>query len=593
MIHASANFGFLGGIVTDVATEQKIKASKEPVKIQASTQDDAEVMRMAIEAYKTIPVVETKKEEVKAAYTPQDLQEWATKDQPTDQDKADELMLWADNDSDVYRQKEAYLKNVARKIKSKRYDAEKAVKLWEYFMETVAQSYAAQVFENKAMWSKAFTPVVRKLAAKEYSEQEFKNLNDGNYGEIIPGFLKAIGQGPAEEVKASGTKEEYTVAEYEDSEGNKEWAVLQSPSNVWIFPKGEETPATREEAEAKAKALRASVKASAVRKAEVGDHIMVRVVEGEKVKMVPILVEEVTEDGGRGYITPRAFGKQKSQGMIDFKDRQVFQNNGAIDILPDSMEASVKAEAPSVVVEDAMGADDEVAPPKRTKFRHKEVDDEKVDQEIARRQARNAKKDMTVELDAAKVKAEDDEMLTWYAGGNNAISLDIKREDMESVPKSGPADEYIADLLTLPYIKKQTDAWDKEALAEELEGYSDWDVTNHQDNVERMLWLAVGDLRQEDYEKEKEGRKEESKNMKARIAARRLEAIKFTTATITNLDEAHKAIEGGESPIAVIKELREQNLLPEALSLALEYLPDTIREQEKTPLKPFRPTEKK
>jgi hypothetical protein len=79
----------------------------------------------------------------------------------------------------------------------------------------------------------------------------------------------------------------YTVAEYEDSEGQKEWAVLQRPSNVWIFPKGEETKATKEEAEAKAAELR---------------------VHGSKVKASDLRIVRVTFDDGNVINTNMAAG---------------------------------------------------------------------------------------------------------------------------------------------------------------------------------------------------------------------------------------------------------------------------------------------
>ena len=53
-----------------------------------------------------------------------------------------------------------------------------------------------------------------------------------------------------------GSEADYVVGEYEDQDGNKEWAVLQTPTNVWYFPLGPETPATKEQAEAFARRLR-------------------------------------------------------------------------------------------------------------------------------------------------------------------------------------------------------------------------------------------------------------------------------------------------------------------------------------------------
>ena len=62
-----------------------------------------------------------------------------------------------------------------------------------------------------------------------------------------------------------GAAESYTVGEY-DGEGSGDWAVLCQPSNTWVFPKGEEVKASKEDAEAKAAELRKGIKAAAVAK---------------------------------------------------------------------------------------------------------------------------------------------------------------------------------------------------------------------------------------------------------------------------------------------------------------------------------------
>jgi hypothetical protein len=72
------------------------------------------------------------------------------------------------------------------------------------------------------------------------------------------------------------------------------------------------------------------------------------------------------------------------------------------------------------------------------------------------------------------------------------------------------------------------------------------------------------------------------------VTASKVQAISFTTTPVTNLQEAKAAIDGGEHPIAVIKELKEHGYTKEALDIALEYMPDSVRERERTPMKPFK-----
>lgn len=70
-----------------------------------------------------------------------------------------------------------------------------------------------------------------------------------------------VEQAQAGTMKAAA--ESYTAAEYEDADGQKEWAVLLQPANTWVFPNGEDTPATKEQAEAKAAELSKGIKAAA------------------------------------------------------------------------------------------------------------------------------------------------------------------------------------------------------------------------------------------------------------------------------------------------------------------------------------------
>lgn len=57
---------------------------------------------------------------------------------------ATELDLYIENDSDLYRQKQAILKNLQLKARRGIYDKSKAAKLWGYWVQTGARKYVKE-----------------------------------------------------------------------------------------------------------------------------------------------------------------------------------------------------------------------------------------------------------------------------------------------------------------------------------------------------------------------------------------------------------------------------------------------------------------
>jgi hypothetical protein len=61
-------------------------------------------------------------------------------------------------------------------------------------------------------------------------------------------------------------------------------------------------------------------------------------------------------------------------------------------------------------------------------------------------------------------------------------------------------------LRQVPKIKRQLDKIDPELLRSELKEYGAWDaneLANHEDNLDRILWIAGCDIREETYEASK------------------------------------------------------------------------------------------
>ena len=95
----------------------------------------------------------------------------------------------------------------------------------------------------------------------------------------------------------------------------------------------------------------------------------------------------------------------------------------------------------------------------------------------------------------------------WQAGSGRDIRIRMTREQWESGSHAGPCDEDIARLATFPSIARQIATWDPDILRDELREYGAWDeLADHDSNIERMLWIACADLR-EDCARKSERRK--------------------------------------------------------------------------------------
>ncbi len=85
----------------------------------------------------------------------------------------------------------------------------------------------------------------------------------------------------------------------------------------------------------------------------------------------------------------------------------------------------------------------------------------------------------------------------WYISTHGNIEIELTEEEAGLGSHPGQCDADVAYLHTLPHIKEQLDKIDPADLREELKGYGAWDDTelsNHDDNLDRILWLACGDI---------------------------------------------------------------------------------------------------
>jgi len=88
-------------------------------------------------------------------------------------------------------------------------------------------------------------------------------------------------------------------------------------------------------------------------------------------------------------------------------------------------------------------------------------------------------------------------MEKYWSCGNYRTEIELTMEDAESVSHPGPCDDDVEALSKVPYVKEQLDAIDPEQLRLELSEYGAWgddDLSDHDENLLRWLWLAGGQI---------------------------------------------------------------------------------------------------
>jgi len=78
-----------------------------------------------------------------------------------------ELVLWAQNTSELYGQYLSICKNLQRKYNKGIYDETLACKLWGYMADSAAKHYAKEFYPASAQWHKVFSMETRRAAAAE------------------------------------------------------------------------------------------------------------------------------------------------------------------------------------------------------------------------------------------------------------------------------------------------------------------------------------------------------------------------------------------------------------------------------------------
>lgn len=88
----------------------------------------------------------------------------------------------------------------------------------------------------------------------------------------------------------------------------------------------------------------------------------------------------------------------------------------------------------------------------------------------------------------------------WFTSSSGQIELKMTMEQAKSASHQGQCDADVAELARVPAIKRQLDAIDPATLASELKEYGAWDdaeLADHAQNLQRILWLAAGNIVEE------------------------------------------------------------------------------------------------
>lgn len=97
-------------------------------------------------------------------------------------------------------------------------------------------------------------------------------------------------------------------------------------------------------------------------------------------------------------------------------------------------------------------------------------------------------------------------MRTLWNDTNYGNDLRLTRSDANACSHSGSCDDDVNSLMTKPYVKKQLALLEPVTLAKELKECGAWDdieLSNHNDNLLRWVWISAGDITERLFMQEK------------------------------------------------------------------------------------------
>src|SRR5208282_47745 len=91
----------------------------------------------------------------------------------------------------------------------------------------------------------------------------------------------------------------------------------------------------------------------------------------------------------------------------------------------------------------------------------------------------------------------DDDILLWFTSSSGHIELQMTLDQARSASHSGSCDADVLELSKDAYIAAQLEKIKRGDLRYELKEYGAWDdkeLSDHDQNLQRILWLAAGDI---------------------------------------------------------------------------------------------------
>lgn len=89
------------------------------------------------------------------------------------------------------------------------------------------------------------------------------------------------------------------------------------------------------------------------------------------------------------------------------------------------------------------------------------------------------------------------ETLCWFTSSSGLVVFQLKLVDVVGCSHSGRCDDDVAAAKKTDYLTKQLAEIDPKRLRQELREYGAWnakDLSDHQANLDRIVWLAAGEI---------------------------------------------------------------------------------------------------
>lgn len=85
----------------------------------------------------------------------------------------------------------------------------------------------------------------------------------------------------------------------------------------------------------------------------------------------------------------------------------------------------------------------------------------------------------------------------WFTSSHGTIEIEMTMAQAQSATHPGPCDHDVMALSQNRKIRRQLERIDPEVLRKELREYGAWDdedLADHAQNLQRILWIAAGDI---------------------------------------------------------------------------------------------------